>query len=445
MRKDKIDYVYRFYGENGVKMQKHWDFYCTARESARGNNEYRVFFFGGGVRGGKTFCVLITIIKICEEFPGMKAHIIRKNMSVLIDTTAESLSKLIKPGTYRKWNRDKSNYYVEFWNGSRIYLFAENIDKDKDLDGFKGLETNLIFLEQIEELSPKTFEKAKERAGSWRLKKEPKALIFSTFNPTHVKWVRESFYIPYKNGDLPKDYYAQFVLAIDNPYTTDEQFQRWETMDSRSYNQYILGDWEVLAKENVWAYGFKSTKHVVKNEVCKDKPIYLSFDFNVDPITCLAAHLSNEEGDTLYLHIFKEFRLRNSNIFELCNEIKKIYNGTYFIITGDASGKNRSVNLTDNITAYDIIEMELNIAMDNNDVPRRNLGHHDSRIVVNSCLEKIDIRIDPSCSYLIEDLETVAVGKDGKIDKSDAKKTHLFDCFRYFCNTYFHKHFYVKI
>lgn len=435
--------VYSFFSPEGVLMQKHWDFNQTARAAARGENSYSFFFFGGGVRGGKTFCTLLTIIQICQEFPGMKCHIIRETMPDLIGTVGESLKKLMPPGTYKKMNRDKSNYYIEFFNGSRIYFFAENLTKDPDLDEWKGMETNLIFLEQIEGLSEKTFNKAIERFGSWRIENEPQPLIFSTFNPTHVEWVRNKIYDPYIEGTLADDYYVQFVLPQDNPHNKEHQMRNWKKMDDKMYRQYVLGDWNVLSDEKQWAYSFDKFRHIAQVEL-KKQPIYLSFDFNVNPITCLAAYINEGNKRTaegVSIEVFREFRLENSNVYELCNEIRKIFNGTYFIVTGDASGRSRSVNVKDNITSYSIIQKELNVNNHRLQVPMKNLGLNDSRVVVNGTLDKLDVKIDPSCKHLIADLSSVKVTEENKIDKKDGSKSHLFDCFRYFCNRYFYSNF----
>jgi hypothetical protein len=93
------------------------------------------------------------------------------------------------------------NNYFEYDNGSRIYFFAENFKNDKDLDRFKGLETNIFLLEQMEELQQATFLKAIERCGSHYLRGYDNlpGLILGTFNPTSG-WLKEEIYEKSKNN-----------------------------------------------------------------------------------------------------------------------------------------------------------------------------------------------------------------------------------------------------
>lgn len=425
--------------ETGTIMVKHYNFVYNIMEAVSGRSNKNIFFFGGGIRGGKTYTCLYSLILIAHSFPGTRIHIIRDCMPSLISTVLPSLLKLLQGG-YRKHNKDKSNYYFEFDNGSRIYFFPESIDKDKDLDRFKGLETNIIFLEQIENLSEKTFQKAQERMGTYRFADrnsiEPRPLILSTFNPTHVKWIREQVYLPYKSNKIPDNVYIEMVRAVENPFVADYQWQAWGGMDSTHYKQYVEGDWEVFDNIKAFCYAFDANKHVreikpTSLEIC------ISFDFNVDPLVCLIA----EVGDD-YLYIYREIRQSNSDVYALCQELYPLTRTHYISITGDASGNNRTVAARDHASVYDIIRRELNIGRAGFKVPRKNLGLKTSRIICNTALERMDIRIDPSCEFLIEDLLTVEVTDKGEIDKKkDSSKSHLLDCFRYYIQTYFYKTF----
>ena len=443
----KKETIYSFFNPvDGSLMVKHWNFYLEIMKAVQYKSQKRIFFFGGGVRGGKSFLCLFALLRIAKLFPGVKIHIIRNSMPVIQSTIEQSFLKLCKE--YKRFNRDKGNYFVEFHNKSRIYFFAEQYDSDKDLDRFKGLETNIIFLEQIEELQEKTFEKAQERLGSWRFKGEPNPIILSTFNPTNVEWIRETVYYPYKIQDIPYNYHIEMVTAKDNPFVAEHQWEIWKNKkDKKSYQQYIEGDWDVLTDVNIFAYSFDRNKHVQSVEK-RYEYIYLSFDFNVNPSVCLLAHI----GDN-HLHIFSELRIENSNVYEIIEGIENLSEGLPLFITGDASGRSRSHLLKDNMNTYDIIKRELNITHHSFHVPKSNLGLFDSRQIVNATLEHMDVRIDSSCKYLIEDLLTVEVDTKGSylhktrrdrdisIDKRDSTKTHLLDCFRYYCNTYFAKKF----
>lgn len=428
--------VYSFRNPHtGGLLQKQYTIYNVIIKSALGELPYNVIAYGGGVRAGKTFNILFAVWEITKIFPGVQIHIMRDSMPRLEATTIKSFKKLCK--TYKRYYQTPGNHRIEFENGSSIYFFPESFDTDKDLDRFKGLETNIFVLEEIQELQQQTFEKCFERMGSWRFPGEPKPLILTTFNPTHVKWVRDKIYLPYKTGKLPENYYVSFGTAKDNPYVSEDQWRAWESMDEMNYKRYVEGDWDVMEAISPFCYKFDRNKHV-QSLSQTDDVVYVSFDFNVDPIVCLLAHKGLD-----FLYIFKEIRIRNSNVYELCDEILKVAKNNIIHITGDATGRNRSAMVRDNQGAYDLIIKYLRLTPKTVEVPRVNMGIRDSRRVCNAVLEKLDVRIDPSCEYLISDLQSVEADDRGeicKIDKkSDPLKSHLLDCFRYYCNTYFYK------
>jgi hypothetical protein len=167
----------------------------------------------------------------------------------------------------------------------------------------------------------------------------------------------------------------------------------------------------------------------------KDLPVYLSFDFNVDPITCIAAQ---HPKDHSYIYIRHEFRLANSDIYKLCEEIDTKLRGYYFYVTGDASGKNRNAMNKDAMNYYTVIKGELNLEWVQFKVPKANPLIKNSRILVNSLLYRHPrFHIHPDCKFLIDDLELVQVKENGDIDKRNGQLTHLLDAFRYYLNTYF--------
>lgn len=428
-----------FHPETGNLLDKHYRFFVNAMNAVRGLTDVNVLHFGGGIRGGKTFCCLATMRIIANEFPGTHFHIVRDTLPSLTQTTLKSFLKLCGP--YKKLSQGGSKgTYVELHNGSVFHFFAEQYDRDKDLDRFKGLETNIFFLEQIEELNPLTFQKAQERMGSWRFDGEPNPIILTTFNPTHVQWIRDMVYKPYITGKIPSNHFIQFVTASDNPFVSDAQWKGWSGMDKMHYQQYVKGDWDVFENLKSFAYNFDKSKHVGQVLYRKGEDIYISFDFNVNPSVCLLAHRNDE-----YLHIFKEFYINNSNIYELCENIAPYTESSRVYVTGDSSGLNRNIHLKDNANTYELILRLLNITKHCLHISH-NLGIRDSRIICNTALATLDILIDSGCEHLIDDLMTVEATATGDIERKiaikksqDPSKTHLLDCFRYYIHNYYLK------
>jgi phage terminase large subunit len=240
------------------------------------------------------------------------------------------------------------------------------------------------------------------------------------------------------NGQLPDGYFYKRALMLDNPSLPPEYLAAMDSLDELTRAVFVNGDWDVSDVERPFAYAFNKFK-TVKTGVAihPNEPIILSFDFNVDPITCIAGQ---SYGDKI--RIIREFRLKNSDIFRLCESIRVEFGDRLFIVTGDASGANRSAMTRGAVNYYTIIRDELQLPKSAFKVPSVNPSIKNSRVLLNSILEKHpDIQIDAGCQWLIHDLQNVETTSNGDIEKTkDSNLSHLLDCFRYYLWT-FHNDF----
>ncbi len=203
------------------------------------------------------------------------------------------------------------------------------------------------------------------------------------------------------------------------------------TLDSESYEREVLGKF-VFVNGRRFTYEFDKNKHIGQFELTKRLPLYLSFDFNVSPATCIIGQHDDDQ-----LRIFDEIRIKNTSIYGVTDEIKKRYPDYAYQVTGDVSGNAREKATRDLTNMYKIIAEELYINRSQIKVGKQNPTHHSNSTLVNSLLKNYDIIIHPQCKFLIQDLEMVQTDEAGKIDKSNPDLTHLLDCFRYYCNTWF--------
>lgn len=437
--------IFSFFDPNTQKLlKKQWKFYDTALKAAAGESPKKFIYFGGGVNCGKSYTAMFTLAKLCSLYPGSKYYVIRESLPSLITTTVETAKKLLIASKGR-WIRDKSNYRYIFPNGSAIHFFSENYDADKELFRFRGLEYNGVLLEEANELQPETYYKAIERNGRWKPPNGivPQPILLATFNPSPNEFWRNLFYYPVKHNAIPEN--TEIILAnvADNPFCTDAEREMYQMLDKAHYDTFINGNWEAFQNIKAWAYAFDKNKHVGDVKRNENEGVVISFDFNVNPIVCIMAHVNQVKK---YIRVFKEFKIKDSNIYQLCEEIRPHLNYRYPItITGDATGRNRNVAIKEGGTVYSIIIERLGLlpaAL--NGVPMKNLSLIDSRVVVNGVLENFDVKIDYSCKNLINDLLAVEATEDGKIEKTKNKElSHLLDTFRYICNKYF-THFFLK-
>ena len=151
-------------------------------------------------------------------------------------------------------------------------------------------------------------------------------------------------------------------------------------------------------KSGKFAYAFDKDKHVSKIplQFNPDQPLYLSFDFNVNPISCLAAQHYNE---TTYC--LRSFKLENSNIYALCDVIVATYPGALVIVTGDATGRATTALVQDTLNYYKVIKQQLQLTDGQIKVTTINPSLVENRVVVNAVLQTRDIVIDKQlCSPL---------------------------------------------
>lgn len=263
--------------------------------------------------------------------------------------------------------------------------------------------------------------------------------ITYTFNPISEKhWIKEHFF---DTPQIRKKATIIFSTIDDNqfaPIFRKEVLDDYKYYDLNQYNIYRLGQWGKPGVRRPFAFAFKD-KHITHGLQFDYRDIvFLSFDFNVDPITCLAAQHNHEK-----IRIIREFRLARSDIYELCREIRQCFEGTvYFRVTGDATGRHQTAITKGPMNYYTIIKNELRLSTRQFSLPRANPGVKNTRVLLNTLLMKTDFLIDDTCRFLIDDLRYVEVNEHGEVDKIKAEKdgmNHLLDCLRYYCFSFHNK------
>jgi hypothetical protein len=412
------------------KNPKQVQFFNVALEAVYGDNPYRYLWYGGAIRGGKTFVELALLVIFCKLFPGSRWHVMRKSFDRLLKTTLPSMYKILGRAARVKWNRDEGNYYVEFLStGSRIYFVSENFKQDPNLTWMLGVETNGWLLEQVEELQRFTLDMAITRLGSWYVDPMPMPIIMGSFNPT-LTWIKQMVYDLWAEGQLEPPHFFIQALPDDNAWVTQAQWDAWSHLPPELRAQFIEANWDFVKPPNRFAYAFDEKAHHLDCGYSPDWPLYVSYDFNVEPIVCL---LEQHDDHWNFSHTFKEYRLLNSDIWELNDHLITNHADAFFQITGDASGQNRTA-LKKNLTYYKVIKQQLILAPNQIKVPRANPSVRNTRVLCNSMLSRHpDCKINTkACPHLTLDLNGVVVDDNGDIDKAkDKRMTHLLDAWRY--------------
>lgn len=416
-----------------TKNPKQAEFFLVSMAAAQNKNLFKYLNYGGAIRGGKTFVVLVILCRLCEIFPGSRWHIIRKDMPALEATTIPSFEKIVNGSRRWKPYRNKSNYHYKYYNGSKIFFKPENLARDPNLTAFLGLETNGIFLEQSEELSKKIWEKALERVGSWYIPKMPRGLIFQTFNPCQT-WVKDLVYEPWRKGELPEDTFFESALPGDNPYVTDDQFSSWGKMAERYRKQFIEGDWtDFDGEDGRWLFAF-SEKNIGTVKWNPKEDTYISFDFNRNPIVCCVF----QRYDNVIWGV-ESITLKDRTVQALARRVKETYPGAFFLVTGDASGA--TLTTVSNLNNFEIIKSILELSKNQMKYSGANPRLEGSRMYVNSVFENYPVILDKeNCKELIFDCKNVKATAENKILKDDrGKQEQQADCLdtlRYFLHRF---------
>lgn len=211
--------------------------------------------------------------------------------------------------------------------------------------------------------------------------------------------------------------------SYDNPYLSRKEIDEARTQyDELTFNcEYLAQDVDLVGKP--FAYAFKAEKHIFHCEYNPNKELLIGFDFNCDPIVAVAAQLYDDK-----LEFIKDFTLPNSDIYELCDRIITTFPNALFLITGDATGHNRSALAKGNINYYTVIQQKLGLGDGQMKQPSINPHVADRRVLMNSLLQNFKLFFDEdNCPDLIKDMKYVEVDDNGDIKKDRSNEVRRAD------------------
>lgn len=433
---------------------------------------YDAICYGGAIRGGKTFCALAIAWALMVKYPGYKCVFVRETEKKLLDTTIPSFNKLSALfNCLGKIQKKHMTYTMP--NGSVIQFFAENIQRNPDLDNFKGLELDSFFLEEISELNYETYKKCNERTGSLIRENDysPK-FIFCTCNPT-FEWPKQEFYTPHKLGKLSdRKLYIQ-ANANDNPYIPQKTKDQWKrTMLNYEYKTFIEGNWDYpIIKEGMYLSEYNPDKHNKHISFDTSLPAHVSIDDNVHPylavsiwqykqadnliklckvgeIPCAENMRTDVIEDPVLLKTLKQVGRKNKNNAEAAGHLT----GTYLknlglkdivILHGDATSKKRNTISEKNFYEHYLTGIRQHFeTLDK--VAKSNPKIDDSGKFVNTILgdkiEGVTIEVNEKCTNTINDWISSQKDANEKMIKKNVtengityqKNGHFLDTDRYF-------------
>ena len=380
--------------------------------------------FSGPIGSGKSQALCHEAIRMAYRNPGCMGLIGAPTYPMLRDATQRALLAVLDANEipYR-WHRSEG--YLEL-EQCRSRVLLRSLDEYERLRG-----TNLAWF-GVDELTY-----CKEQA--WlRLEgrlRDPKAKHpggFAVWTPKGPDWVYRRFVAtPGEDYEcvLAKPQENKHILNVDPKF-----YERLRSTYSEAfYRQEVLGEY-VLANGLQVYTAFKHDLHVKPLSFSPLLPILWTLDFNVGQFCTLLCQRVEDS-----LHVVRELVLQRATTQEMAVDMNALYGqrGHSLVIYGDASGNAAQTNGPSN---YKQLLAELgskNWKSVHLRVPRKNPAVRERIHLVNCYLQseskEVRVYIDPSCRWLIADLEKVQYYEDGvRVDKeSDSKRTHASDALGY--------------
>lgn len=240
----------------------------------------------------------------------------------------------------------------------------------------------------------------------------------------------------YLDADKSDEWQSWVYTTYDNPFMNTKEIDaaRKTLADVYFRCEYLAED--VILKGMLWAFAFDSKKHTGKVTLDPKKTVFLSFDFNRNPICCSVIQWY---GGKVY--VVETIKLPDSDIYKLCDVVKVKYPNCHYIVTGDATGKNSNALVKDNINYYTVIKERLGLQRPQMKVPMVNPLLEENQVLFNSIMMNYPVIIDQDkCRALIFDLNNVKMLPGGQIDKTnredEAKQADALDTLRYWFNVF---------
>lgn len=223
-----------------------------------------------------------------------------------------------------------------------------------------------------------------------------------------------------------------------NYFLSEEDRQRLIMLKETNplyYDIYCLGLPGIVDKSGKFLFSFKNEQ--VKNGLKIDPrlPIWFTFDFNIDPMTVTVA----QRPHMTEINCIRNIQLNDSDIYAMCDRLKADYPGYQWLVTGDASGHNRTGMVRGKSSYWKVIREQLNLKDYQMKVRAKNIGHIESRVLCNAVNQTVSVFFDEdNCQPLISDCKFGKVDDKGELIKDRKKqKLDFLDGFRYLIDANF--------
>jgi PBSX family phage terminase large subunit len=348
-----------------VPYEQFWPAQVAALEMPDPTVDIDICHYMGGYGSGKSFIAAVLALVKCSQNEGLKCLIAAEDYEptvteAILPNWQERLDEWgLLEGLHYKWygSKPKTLYLTAVGNAHISY---------KQLKNASSLRSSQYGFIHIEEANLSTYSAYLQLMGRLRQPniKKPYRMIL-TSNPSMARdWLYKEFV---ETAGIKTYEIDGQKVRINRRRVSASSFEN-KALDSsyiamlkgslspEQYRALIMGE-DIMLNEGLvvadWSF-INEDEAVVYNP---SLPVYMSCDFNVDPMCWVLAHrVLNAAGRTEY-HFFDEIATP-ATAEQAANLVASKYAGhdKGFIVTGDASGGNRSTqNRTLDDTNYTII------------------------------------------------------------------------------------------
>jgi len=317
-------------------LPKQWEVF-----NADAGVDYDIKLYQGGVGSGKTFLGSLTGLSVLSQNHGATWLVGADTYARLKITTCETYEQLLDDAKVR-YKHNKSDHIIRIpgWDDARIIF--KGVDDPQSLRSVNGIGGHLEEASLIPEASYLEF------LGRLRQAKagDPIRVILTTNPQAQKDWLYHHFVEnagvteqEIRGNTIRVSQRRVIARTLDNPHVSDAFIASLKaSYDEELWKIMVLGlDGDYT--RGLVSYNF-SDVNIQETPYKKDLDVYLTCDFNVDPMSWALAHRYNGE-----YHFFDEIVIENTNINECIDEFVRRYpeHERSIVITGDASGNNRDV------------------------------------------------------------------------------------------------------
>lgn len=404
----------------------------------------------GGRGSGKSYFVAQKFILLALQPQYFRGVMVREILGDIRDSQFTEIKDILEETDLINQFEinETSMKFTHVGTGNRIISKGFKKSKGGQTGKFKSIkDPTHVWIEEADEVAKDDFIKADT---SLRTTKAETVQLFLTFNPERdiheTHWIEERWFGEkedpnaliihgtYKNNE--KNLKPKSVEQLEGMYEHDPYY----------FDVYVNGIWGQKKVNRPFSFQFDRDAHTsLSAQFDPRKRLYMSIDFNIDPFGAIFFHIWKDDlGE--HCHIFDEISVPNANLQDMADRILVRYAAQIATmeITGDAMGKNRRLQDSDNNSLFISLGNLLGIRPQQMNTPP-NPHHKESRDDTNYFLYHFnDFKINPAnCPNTCREMEITEVDTYGQIIKKDRKKAaeraDFLDCVRYLINTYFYK------